>query len=57
MANRALDDLNAGDVFISYDGGSTVTGADIVWFTCFGGLKHRLTVLGAPCGRLYSEAA
>ncbi len=37
MANRALDDLNAGDVFKSY--GRTVTEADIVWFTCFAGLK------------------
>ncbi len=37
MANRALDDLKAGDVFKSY--GRTVTDADIVWFTCFAGLK------------------
>jgi len=37
MANRALDDLKSGDVFKSY--GRTVTEADIVWFTCFAGLK------------------
>lgn len=37
MANRALDDLKAGDVFKSYR--RTVTEADIVWFTCFAGLK------------------
>lgn len=37
MSNRALDDLNPGDVFKSY--GRTVTDADIVWFTCFAGLK------------------
>lgn len=37
MSNRALDDLNPGDVFKSY--GRTVTEADIVWFTCFAGLK------------------
>ena len=37
MADCGLDDLNAGDIFKSY--GRTVTESDIVWFTCFAGLK------------------